>query len=159
MQMGINTNIQHQGKTLHVQTEDSGSEHPHIITHLFLAGQIIASERLEYSAEGVSNEMLQQQIKEQHRKMLMAIQAGQFDKKILLAKPKKIDFSNIPLARNNKKKASHSEVKKSNPEPLSSTSISSPTDQREIRRGGPWSMPQLPQKQSSSQPKKETGEK
>jgi hypothetical protein len=35
---GFNHNIKYKGKVYHVQTEDSGVNNPHIITHLFVGG-------------------------------------------------------------------------------------------------------------------------
>ena len=99
MQVGMNSNIHHQAKVLHVQTEDSGYEHGHIITHIFLAGSIVASQKLDYSSD-CNETTIQELIKKQHHEMITALKTGQFDKKILLkrAKPQ----STIPLARKSK---------------------------------------------------------
>ena len=40
---GYNTNVRHKGKLYHIQTEDSGINHPHIITHLFADGGRISA--------------------------------------------------------------------------------------------------------------------
>ncbi len=40
---GFNHNVKYKGQVFHVQTEDSGVENPHIITHLFLGGNIVKS--------------------------------------------------------------------------------------------------------------------
>src|SRR5437773_1302277 len=37
-QMGFNNNVKYQGQVFHVQTEDSGLDAPHVITHLFADG-------------------------------------------------------------------------------------------------------------------------
>ena len=37
-QLGFNNNVQWNGATYHLQTEDSGIDRPHIITHLFADG-------------------------------------------------------------------------------------------------------------------------
>ena len=37
-QLGFNNNVRHKGRVFHIQTEDSGIKHPHIITHLFADG-------------------------------------------------------------------------------------------------------------------------
>lgn len=54
----------------HVQTEDSGRKHPHIITHVFFEGQIIASRKSEYrdrlheaDLDGVVKVLMQEQHK------------------------------------------------------------------------------------------------
>ena len=46
--VGYNHNILHLGWEFHLQTEDSGVENPHLITHLFHAGTILASKKLVY---------------------------------------------------------------------------------------------------------------
>jgi hypothetical protein len=48
--VGYNTNVRHKGRLYHIQTEDSGVNHPHVITHLFAdGGRIIASRKTGYS--------------------------------------------------------------------------------------------------------------
>ncbi len=46
---GSNTNIRHRGRLFHVQTEDSGREHPHVISHLYYQGTILGSEKTTYA--------------------------------------------------------------------------------------------------------------
>src|SRR5262245_18055169 len=48
MIIGANTNVRHRGVTFHVQTEDSGRANPHVISHLYHHGTILASEKTEY---------------------------------------------------------------------------------------------------------------
>lgn len=51
-QVGFNNNIKYRGHTFHIQTEDSGLDRPHIITHLFAdGGRIIKSHKRVYAAE------------------------------------------------------------------------------------------------------------
>ncbi len=48
-QMGFNNNIKFQDQVFHVQTEDSGLDQPHIITHLFAdGGRVIKSHKRDY---------------------------------------------------------------------------------------------------------------
>jgi hypothetical protein len=79
---GFNHNIKHKGKVYHVQTEDSGVSNPHIITHLFVGGNIVASKRTSY-ADIVGAEHLQEIIRElmeeQHKEMLRNLIGGAFD--------------------------------------------------------------------------------
>src|SRR3954451_3082089 len=50
-QMGFNNNIKFQDTVFHVQTEDSGLDQPHIITHLFAdGGRVIKSHKRFYAA-------------------------------------------------------------------------------------------------------------
>ena len=74
--MGLNTDLIHQGKTLHVQTEDIGYPQGYMITHLFLAGSILATQRLDYE-EGLGSEEIQARIRSQHQRMIRAVQTGE----------------------------------------------------------------------------------
>jgi hypothetical protein len=47
--LGYNTNVRHSGELFHIQTEDSGVGHPHVITHLFVEGTILATKKTSYS--------------------------------------------------------------------------------------------------------------
>lgn len=81
--LGYNTNVRHRGKLYHIQTEDSGLAHPHIITHLFAdGGRIISSKKTSY-AEHVGSADCQQIVKklmqEQHKAMFIALRDGEFD--------------------------------------------------------------------------------
>ena len=79
---GFNHNLKHRGKMYHVQTEDSGVSNPHIITHLFVGGNIVASKKTSYadivSAEHLP-EIVRELMEEQHKEMLRNLMAGAFD--------------------------------------------------------------------------------
>src|SRR4029079_16315179 len=81
--LGYNTNVRHKGKLYHIQAEDSGVNHPHIITHLFAdGGRIIASKKTAY-AQYVGSENLQEIVKklmqEQHKAMFIALRDCVYD--------------------------------------------------------------------------------
>ncbi len=81
--LGYNTNVRHKGKLYHIQTEDSGVKHPHIMTHLFAdGGRIIASKKTSYAdivgAEDMK-ERVKQMMREQHKAMFIALRDGVFD--------------------------------------------------------------------------------
>ena len=82
MVVGFNHNIKHKGKPYHIQTEDSGLENPHIITHLFVGGNILASKKTSY-ADIVAAENLTQVVRElmeeQHKEMLRNLVNGVYD--------------------------------------------------------------------------------
>ena len=83
-QMGFNNNIKYQGQVFHVQTEDSGLDAPHIITHLFAdGGRVIKSHRRDY-AEHVDRsdvaEWVRQLMKAQHLEMCMWLREARFDR-------------------------------------------------------------------------------
>jgi hypothetical protein len=79
---GFNHNIKHQGRVFHVQTEDSGPKNPHIITHLFVGGNIISSQKTRYE-ELLSSPDYESRVKElmeeQHKEMLRKLVRGEFD--------------------------------------------------------------------------------
>lgn len=81
--VGYNNNVRHKGRVFHIQTEDSGVNHPHIITHLFMdGGRILKSVKTSY-AEHVGtekmNDTVRQMMKDQHKAMFVALRDGQFD--------------------------------------------------------------------------------
>lgn len=81
--LGFNNNVKHRGKLFHIQTEDSGVRHPHVITHLFMdGGRILKTIKTSY-AEHVGSDKMQQVVrelmKEQHKMMFIALRDGQFD--------------------------------------------------------------------------------
>ena len=81
--LGYNNNIRHKSRVFHVQTEDSGVRHPHIITHLFMdGGRILKSVKTSYAdrlgAEGMAD-VVRQMMKEQHKTMLVQLRDGHYD--------------------------------------------------------------------------------
>ena len=79
---GSNTNVRYRGKVFHVQTEDSGRDHPHIISHVYHGGTILASEKSEYG-ESVDaadlDTVVKKLIGKQHRSMVKRLKSGAFD--------------------------------------------------------------------------------
>src|SRR5439155_196126 len=75
--LGFNHNIRYGGRLYHVQTEDSGVNNPHIFTHLFHAGTIIASKRANYDADA-DDAAVQKVMQTQHKAMLKELKAGAF---------------------------------------------------------------------------------
>ena len=82
MIIGANTNVRHRGVVFHVQTEDSGRANPHVISHLYHHGTILASEKTEYKDQ-LDAEDLEQVVRglieAQHKSMLKRLRAGDFD--------------------------------------------------------------------------------
>ena len=82
MLTGFNTNIRHRGVLFHVQSEDSGRAHPHIITHLYHGGTIVFSEKSSYASR-VSEPSLEDVVRGlmegQHKAVLKRLRAGDFD--------------------------------------------------------------------------------
>ena len=79
---GFNTNVRHAGRVFHVQTEDSGRDHPHVISHVYCNGTIVASKKSDY-ADGLGaddlNAALRRLMERQHSNMLETLQQGGFD--------------------------------------------------------------------------------
>jgi hypothetical protein len=81
---GSNTNVRHQGKLFHVQTEDSGRRNPHVISHLYHGGTILASEKTRYAdLLDLESETLTKDVRalieEQHKEMLKRLKRGDYD--------------------------------------------------------------------------------
>ena len=81
--LGYNNNVRHKNRVFHIQTEDSGVGHPHIITHLFMdGGRILKSVKTSY-AEHVGTDAMKETVrgmmKEQHKAMFIALRDGQYD--------------------------------------------------------------------------------
>jgi hypothetical protein len=81
--LGYNNNIRHKNRVFHVQTEDSGVRHPHIITHLFMdGGRILKSVKTSYADHLGADKMadiVRQMMKDQHKAMLIGLRDGQYD--------------------------------------------------------------------------------
>ncbi len=89
--LGYNTNVRHSGKLYHIQTEDSGIRHPHVITHLFAdGGRIIATKKTTY-AEHVGAEDYKKTVKQlmraQHKAMFIGLRDGVYDEDETGAEP------------------------------------------------------------------------
>jgi hypothetical protein len=79
---GCNTNVLYRGRQYHVQTEDSGRANPHIISHVYHGGTIIASEKSEYGDRVDSAEIdikVRAKIELQHKTMLKRLTSGDLD--------------------------------------------------------------------------------
>jgi hypothetical protein len=79
---GFNTNVRYRGRVFHVQTEDSGHSRPHVISHVYHGGTILASEKREY-AEHLGDEdlpgVVRRLMEEQHKVMVSRLKGGDYD--------------------------------------------------------------------------------
>jgi hypothetical protein len=85
MLSGFNTNVRHRSRLFHVQSEDSGRNHPHIITHLYHRGTIVASEKSSYADRLEAPdlpEVVRELMETQHKAVLRRLVSGQFDSAI-----------------------------------------------------------------------------
>lgn len=82
-QMGFNNNIRFRDQVFHVQTEDSGLDQPHIITHLFAdGGRVVKSHKRSYAAEAARADVadfVRALMKAQHLEMVAFLREGRFD--------------------------------------------------------------------------------
>src|ERR1051326_6125539 len=79
---GFNTDIEHEGVTYHVQTEDKGLDSPIIFSLVYGGGTLLASQPSPYEdmiAEGFRDEVLAERLKRQHRLICAAIHSGRLD--------------------------------------------------------------------------------
>ena len=83
---GYNHNIRYRSRIYHVQTEDSGVDNPHLFTHMYHGGVIIASAKCDYS-EHVANEdhvpLVKKMMQAQHKQLMKELRRGAYDEKIV----------------------------------------------------------------------------
>jgi hypothetical protein len=96
--LGYNHNIQFHGHVFHVQTEDSGTQHARVFTHLFVGGTILASKKEEYDAESAEDavKLIMQKL---HKSMIKELKEGVHDARIqgfFAARGEKIEMGDRP---------------------------------------------------------------
>jgi hypothetical protein len=79
---GFNTDIDYEGVTYHVQTEDKGLATPLILSLVYDRGTILASKRSPYDdlvADGFDEQILVERLQKQHKLICAAISAGRIE--------------------------------------------------------------------------------
>jgi len=79
---GFNTDIKHNDKVYHIQTEDKGMSNPYIESLVYVGGEILASKKTSYAEQaktGVDEKWIGSLMEQQHRTMIAAIKRGRFD--------------------------------------------------------------------------------
>ncbi len=79
---GFNTDIKHNDKVYHIQTEDKGLQNPYIESLVYVGGEILASKKTSYAEQvkaGVDEKWIGGLMEQQHRTMIAAIMRGRFD--------------------------------------------------------------------------------
>lgn len=94
---GFNSTVHRRGLSFHVQTEDSGVGHPHVITHVFAeGGRIVATRRTSYSEHVAApdcHDIVRRLLLGQHRDAIVALHAGEFDDALaFLPAPGEVDL-------------------------------------------------------------------
>jgi hypothetical protein len=79
--LGYNHNVRYGGRILHVQTEDSGPSNPHLFTHLFFEGSILATKRFQYDAASDENGV-RGMMQGQHKEILKELKQGLYDDRL-----------------------------------------------------------------------------
>jgi len=80
MVTGLNSDIEHNGRVYHVQTEDGGLRNPIILTRVFCGGIVVSSRKTSYvyllDREDFK-EVVEKLMKEQHQEMIQEICRGE----------------------------------------------------------------------------------
>ncbi len=141
-QVGFNNNVKYKSLTFHIQTEDSGLDKPHIITHLFAdGGRVIKSHKRSYAAEVRRADIVpyvRQLMKGQQLEMALALREGKFDPIIegrtlggmeLLDYPPKVDLQKLAtdkkarIAADGKERADHASMPDASASPAESQRV------------------------------------
>ncbi|HVG17761.1 MAG TPA: hypothetical protein VNI02_01820 [Blastocatellia bacterium] len=79
---GFNTDVRHEGRIYHVQTEDRGRENPILESLVYIGGTIVAKKSTPYSEQlsgGATEEVIASLLKRQHQVIIAAIKAGRIE--------------------------------------------------------------------------------
>jgi hypothetical protein len=80
---GFNTDVEHDGRVFHVQTEDKGRGNPVVESLVYSGGEILTTRKTAYeelaSSDGYSEAAVTKLMEEQHQTLIREIRNGQFD--------------------------------------------------------------------------------
>lgn len=79
---GYNTDVKHNNRVFHIQTEDKGEGSPYVESLVYVGGEILATRKTSYEElirNGRDDQAVQGLMEQQHRTMIAAIQRGRFD--------------------------------------------------------------------------------
>ena len=79
---GFNTDIEFEGITYHVQTEDKGLDNPLILSLVYVGGAILASKRTPYTDlldSGFDENILTERLNRQHKLICAAVRSGRIE--------------------------------------------------------------------------------
>jgi hypothetical protein len=82
---GFNTDIKHNSRVYHIQTEDKGLQNPCIESLVYVGGEILASKKTSYAsqlAEGGDEKIIAQLMEQQHKTIIAAVKRGRFDEQV-----------------------------------------------------------------------------
>lgn len=84
MVTGFNTDVEHDGRLYHVQTEDKGVDNPIIETLVYRGGEILAARRSSYAdlkRVDLDEAVVARRIETQHNQVIADVRAGRFEVK------------------------------------------------------------------------------
>jgi pSer/pThr/pTyr-binding forkhead associated (FHA) protein len=130
-QVGFNNNVKYKGHTFHIQTEDSGLDKPHVITHLFAdGGRVLKSHKRSYADHvaqgGDVTTHVRSLMKGQQLEMALALREGRFDEVIegraiggleTLTYPPKVEVQKLATQKKSRVQADGETGKDSAPPP------------------------------------------
>ena len=79
---GFNTDIKHNERVYHIQTEDKGLQNPYIESLVYVGGEILASKKTSYAdklKQGFDEKTISALMEQQHKTMIAAIKRGRLD--------------------------------------------------------------------------------
>lgn len=77
---GFNTDVKHNSKVYHVQTEDKGRTNPKIESLVYVGGEILDSHQTVYEdREGLSEDQIMEMLEKQHKRVIRGIKTGLYD--------------------------------------------------------------------------------
>ncbi|HEX8289989.1 MAG TPA: hypothetical protein VF556_18555 [Pyrinomonadaceae bacterium] len=79
---GFNTDVEYEGVTYHIQTEDKGMETPLILSLVYNRGTILASKRSPYDdllSSNFDEKVLAERLQKQHKLICAAVSAGRIE--------------------------------------------------------------------------------
>lgn len=81
MVTGFNTDVEHEGRVYHVQTEDKGVDNPIIETLVYRGGEILAAVRSSYAdlKPKFEDSAIAARIESQHNQVILDVRAGKFE--------------------------------------------------------------------------------
>jgi len=140
-QVGFNNNVKYKGQTFHIQTEDSGLDKPHVITHLFAdGGRVIKSHKRSYAEQVKRDDVapfVRQLMKGQQLEMALSVREGRFDEIIegraiggmdLLDYPPRVDVQKLATQKKTRVPAHGDTQRPSPPDPGAASSVSTESE-------------------------------
>jgi len=81
---GFNTDVKHNAKVYHVQTEDKGRSNPKIESLVYVGGEILDNYRTSYEQDKASltEDDIMELLEAQHKRVIRSIKVGKYDESV-----------------------------------------------------------------------------